>query len=577
MKTLTGIAASPGIAIGPARVYRATDPPLPPRAPGGIEDEWARFERALAAAGEELTELQRNAAERAGSHEASIFMAHQMMIQDPLLAGGVRDRLSKGATAEQAVSEVARQIADQLAAMTDPLFAARAADVRDVGRRVVRILLGHPATSLDDLRAPSIIVADDLTPSDTVSLNPNMTLGFCTAAGGVTSHTAILARTLGLPAVVALGETLLDSIADGDKVILDGGEGLVRVTPSAQRLAEAREQQKDQQRQAHAWAAASRHEARTADGRRVEVAANVGDRTSAGQAAASGAEGIGLFRTEFLFLEVARPPSEDLQREAYAAVFGTMRGKPIIVRTLDVGGDKPPSFLSFPRELNPFLGWRAIRISLERTDLFLTQVRAILQAAPGHDVRIMLPMISRLEEVQRARALVLQAEADLEREGKAHATDLPIGIMVETPAAALLVDVLASSADFFSLGTNDLTQYVLAVDRGNARVAKLFEPLHPAVLRLIRLAIDSAHRSGKWIGMCGELAGNPRALPILVGLGLDEASMVPAAIPQAKALIARLDSARANRLADEVLTLRTSAEVEVRVDEFFSEIGWTAR
>ncbi|HET7012104.1 MAG TPA: phosphoenolpyruvate--protein phosphotransferase [Anaerolineales bacterium] len=573
---LRGIPASEGIAIGPVHCLRPGKPEIPPRTAGAFEDESRRFDEARQAAGRELAELQSRLAERAGAEEAAIFDAHRLMLDDPMFTEQVRRRLQGGAPVEQAVAESAGEIADRLASMSADVFAARAADVRDIGNRLVRILLGRPEASLGVLREPSVIVAEDLTPSEAAGLDPRMTLGFCTAAGGLTSHTAILARMLGLPAVVGLGESLLTSVVDGDEVILDGGDGLVWVAPSASRLSEYRARQEARRRWEQAWRAAARGQGRTADGRRVEVAANVGDLASARQAAASGAEGIGLLRTEFLFLEASRPPSEDEQTEAYAEVFSAMAGRPIIIRTLDIGGDKPPSYVKFPRELNPFLGWRAIRVSLDQPDLFVTQVRAILRAAVGHDVRILLPMVSRQEEVVQARRLIGRAEADLAQDGLPHVEGLPVGIMIETPAAALLVDVLGKTSDFFSLGTNDLTQYTLAVDRGNARVAPLFQTLHPSVLRLVRSAIQAAHAGRKWIGMCGEMAGMRAAIPILVGLGLDELSMAPASIAEAKALIARLDGDQARRLADEALALATGAEISAKADEFLREIGWTS-
>jgi phosphotransferase system enzyme I (PtsI) len=571
---LRGIPASDGIAIGPAHRIHQASKEWPQRQPGPFEDEWGRFEHARRSAGEELAELRRRVGARAGIREAGIFEAHQVMLDDPMLAGLVRERLQQNAPVERAVMEAAEEIADRLASLPDATLASRSADVLDVGNRLVRILLGRPALDLSGLREPAVIVAEDLTPSDTAALDPRMTLGFCTAAGGLTSHTAILARTLGLPAVVGLGEALLESVTDGDGLILDGREGVVWVAPSAALHSDYRRRQQEQRQRAEGWRLRAQIEAHTADGQRVEVAANVGDLASAQQASADGAEGIGLLRTEFLFLGAGQPPSEDEQRAAYAGILETMGEKPVIIRTLDVGGDKPPPYLSFPQEVNPFLGWRAIRVSLERTDLFTTQVRAILRAAVGHDVRIMLPMVSAREEVRRARELVSQAEADLEKEGRSFARGLPLGIMVETPAAALTVDSLAHAADFFSLGTNDLTQYTLAVDRGNARVAPLFQPLHPAVLRLIRLAIDSAHGAGKWIGMCGEMAGMHRAIPILVGLGLDEFSMAPGIIPEAKALIGRVDSASAKRMVEAVLKLATATEIEATVDLFLAGIGW---
>jgi len=571
---LRGLPASEGIAIGPAHRFQVPEKTIPHREPGPFDDEWRRFDQARQAAGRELSELRQRLSQRAGEGEAAIFDAQRMMLDDPLLSDHVRRRLREGVSVEQAVAGAAGQIADQLASMTDELFAARAADIADVGDRLVRILLGRPAADLGELREPSVIVAEELTPSDTAGLDPAMTLGFCTAAGGLTSHSAILARTLGLPAVVGMGEGTLERIADGDELILDGGQGVVWVAPSASLLTEYRGRQADRRKQAAAWRSAAEGEARTSDGRRFEVAANVGDLASARQAAANGAEGIGLLRTEFLYLEARRPPPEDEQRKAYGEIFAAMNGKPVIVRTLDVGGDKPPTYLTFPHELNPFLGWRAIRVSLDRPDLFITQVRAILRAALGHDVRIMLPMVSGFDEVRRARELVARAETDLGKEGLPFARDLPLGIMVETPAAAVLVDVLAREADFFSLGTNDLTQYTLAVDRGNARVAPLFQPLHPAVLRLVRTAIDSAHGAGKWIGMCGELAGMRNAIPILLGLGLDEFSMAAGSIPEAKALIGRMDLEQARRLAEETLALATADEIEARMERFLGEIGW---
>jgi phosphoenolpyruvate-protein phosphotransferase len=571
---LRGIPASGGIAIGPAHRLQPARHDLPQRKADPFEEEWRSFALARQAAGEELAELRRRMAVRVGENEAAIFDAHRAMVDDPMLIDRVRERLQQNVVIEQAVTEAAAEIAGRLATLPDATLAARSADVIDVGNRLVRILLGRPALDLSGLREPAVVVAEDLTPSDTAALDPMMTLGFCTAGGGLTSHTAILARTLGLPAVVGLGEALLESVTDGDELVLDGGEGVVWVAPSAALHSDYRRRQQAQRRRAEIWRSGTPIEAHTADGRRVEVAANVGDLASARQAAASGAEGIGLLRTEFLFLEANRAPSEEDQRSAYAGIFEAMGGKPVIVRTLDIGGDKPPPYLAFPRELNPFLGWRAIRVSLERTDLFATQIRAILRAAVGYNVRIMLPMVSALEEVRQARVLVAQAEADLAKEGHSFARGLPLGIMVETPAAAVLVDMLAGEAEFFSLGTNDLTQYTLAVDRGNARVAPLFQPLHPAVLRLIHMAIDSAHRAGKWVGMCGELAGLRKAIPILVGLGLDELSMAPGSIPEAKALIALLESGQARRLADEVLALGTSAEVAAKMDGFLANLGW---
>jgi phosphotransferase system enzyme I (PtsI) len=364
----------------------------------------------------------------------------------------------------------------------------------------------------------------------------------------------------------------MQRVSAGDEVVLVGSEGLLLVGPEAETVAAYRRLEAEDRRRRETRRGRAAREARTTDGRRVEVAANVGDLASARAAVDNGADGVGLLRTEFLYLDEKDPPGEAKQIAAYREIFSSLGGRPIIIRTLDIGGDKPPSYLLFPREANPFLGWRAVRVSLDRPDLFRTQLRAILQASVGHEVRVMIPMVTGLEEVRRVRTMLAEAEAELAKEGRPHAGGLAMGIMVETPAAAVLVDILAEAADFFSLGTNDLTQYALAVDRGNASVAAVYQPLHPAVLRLIRTAIEAAHSAGKWIGMCGELAGLPKAVPILLGLGLDEFSMVPSQIPAIKDLISRLDGNAARALADEVLQLPTAGDVERHMESFLTEL-----
>ncbi len=447
--------------------------------------------------------------------------------------------------------------------MDDELFAARALDVKDVGHRILRILLGLPDTALSAVTEPSIIIAEDLTPSDTASLDPKLTLGFITAQGGLTSHSAILARTLGLPAIVGMGNGLLDRVSNDTFIVMDGRTGEMIIEPDQETI--ARYEQIKIQRELHLLIlkAAAEKDALTANGRRVEVAANVGEVASTRDAMEHGAEGIGLLRTEFLYLEDTQPPSEEKQYHIYREIFEVMSGRPVIVRTLDIGGDKPPSYLPFPYEMNPFLGWRAIRISLDEPELFKTQLRAILRAAVGHHARIMFPMVSDLDELRRARGIAEAVKRDLELASVEFAVDVPIGIMVETPAAAVLVDVLAEASDFFSLGTNDLTQYTMAVDRGNAKVSGLFQPLHPAVLRLIRQTIDAGHAKGKWVGMCGELAGMTKAIPILLGFGLDEFSMNPRAIPEAKHLIAKLTDEKAREIAGQAMSFGTAAEIEI--------------
>jgi phosphotransferase system enzyme I (PtsI) len=572
-RTLKGIAACAGIAIGPAFFYHPWQPELPQRTAGPVQEEMRRFQAACERAARELDAIKVTVLERSDAETAAIFEAHKLMVQDPMLTDAVRARLETGKTVELAVLEASQELASMLGAVQDALIAAREADMRDVGRRLLRILLGSTDTSIDDLRAPAVIVAHDLTPSETAGLRPELTLGFCTAGGGLTSHVSILARTLGLPAVVGLGREALEGIPDGAGLVLDGRRGMVTIEPTQATLQRYQsEWQAGSARLAQARAA-SAQPAATADGRRVEVAANIGDVASAREAVQFGAEGVGLLRTEFLYLGSTQPPTEGQQIEAYRSVFAAMGERPVIVRTLDIGGDKPPGYLKFDVEQNPFLGWRAIRICLDEPVLFKTQLRAILRAAVGTRALIMFPMISSLEELRAAKDMLNQARAELKAKGLDYAPEVPVGIMVETPAAALLAEAFARECDFLSLGTNDLTQYTLAVDRTNARLAKLFQPLHPAVLQLIKKTIDAAHRQGKWAGMCGELAGMPMAIPILVGMGLDEFSMAPRSIPEAKRLIGQLASDRAGEIARQAVQCATAAEVEALMASALEELS----
>jgi len=572
-KTLKGIPASDGISIGPTFCYIPADLAIPDVTPGTVDEEMTRYVAARDRAHSELQELCEIVRERAGAEEAAIFEAHQVMLGDPALESKVRELVEAGSTAERALDQAVNELAGILAGMGDELFAARALDVKDVGRRILRILLGLPDTALDAVTKPSIIVAEDLTPSDTARLDPQLTLGFVTEQGGLTSHSAILARTLGLPAIVGMGVGLLEKLPSGTMIILDGDTGELIVNPKDKIIERYKKTKQQRERQLQILQEAAEKDAHTSNGRRVEVGANIGEVETARTAVKHGAEGVGLLRTEFLYLEDIQPPSEERQCAAYRAIFEVMGGRPVIVRTLDIGGDKPPSYMPFPQEMNPFLGWRAIRISLEEQDLFKTQLRAILRAAHGHSGLIMFPMISDLDEIRRAREMVELVKEELTRQSIPFSPDVPVGIMVETPAAAMLVDLLAQDSDFFSLGTNDLTQYTLAVDRGNSKVAGLFQPLHPSVLRLIKGTIDAAHSHGKWVGMCGELAGMTNAIPILLGLGLDEFSMSPRAIPAAKDLIGKLSDNKAQQIAAQALSLPTAAEVEAYIQNDLNELG----
>jgi phosphotransferase system enzyme I (PtsI) len=571
---LQGIAASDGIAIGPAFCYAVPDLTIPIRPIEQPNVELARFQSAQEQARMELQSLRENVALRTkGDEFAAIFDAHEMMLDDPMLADKVTQKIQDGIIVEQAVADATQELAAMLAGMKDEYFAARAADVQDVGRRVLRILLGLADTALSNLHTPSIIIAHDLTPSDTARLDPDLALGFCTAFGGLTSHSAILARTLGLPAIVGMGIELVETVKTGDPLLMDGSSGSLIFSPGEETITRYQKLKQEKESQLLIVKASAQNEARTADGRRVEVAANIGEEETAREAVEFGAEGVGLLRTEFLYLNETHAPDEEKQYRIYKAIFEIMGQRPVIIRTLDIGGDKPPSYMPFPQEMNPFLGWRAIRMCLEDTPLFQTQLRAILRAAVGHDIRIMFPMIISLDELLCARDIIAHIEAELRQEGVEFAEHVPVGIMVETPAAAVLTDILAEAADFFSLGTNDLTQYTLAVDRGNEKVANLYQPLHPAVLRLIKLTIDSAHRKGKWVGMCGELAGMQKAIPILLGMGLDEFSMASRSIPLAKHLMGKITDAQAAQITNHVLSLSSAIDIEAYMKTVLAALG----
>lgn len=571
-KNFRGIPASAGIAIGSVFCYIPTKLTIPDCPACTINEEMTRFEMARKDARVELQHLFAAVEKRAGKEDALIFEAHQEMLSDPALEGKIRELVTGGLTAEQAVVRATEELAGLLASMSDELFAARALDVKDVGRRILRILLGLPDTALSAITQPSIVVADDLTPSDTASLDPALTLGFITAQGGLTSHSAILARTLGLPAIVGMGSDLLENVSDGLSLVMDGDTGEMILEPGPETIARYRKIQAQRESKLLVLKNAAEKQAVTANGRRVEVAANIGEVSSARTAMEHGAEGIGLLRTEFLYLEDTQPPGEEKQYRIYREIFEVMSGRPVIVRTLDIGGDKPPSYLPFPEEMNPFLGWRAIRICLDEPELFKSQIRAILRAAVGHQARIMFPMISDLDELRRAREIVETVKRDLQRDGVEFSENVPVGIMVETPAAAMFVDILAEASDFFSIGTNDLTQYTMAVDRGNAKVSGLYQPLHPSVLRLIKQTIEAGHSKGKWVGMCGELAGMTKAIPILLGFGLDEFSMNPRAIPEAKHLLSRITDEKAIEIASQAMSFGTAAEIENYMQEIMASL-----
>ncbi len=559
-RTIHGVGASVGIAIGPVFRYEAREQLVERRHIDDTAAEQARLDAALAQAQAEIQALAARAQHDVGSSNASIFEAHEMFLSDPELLEEVRTMIeTQHVNADYAWKASTEQHVAALRSLGDEYLAARAADVEDVAKRVIRVLQGVEEQAAQ-LSEPSVIVAVELAPSDTVTLNKHNVLAFCTARGGATSHVAILSKALGIPAIVGLGRTA-DQLHNGMQVIVNGANGEIVIEPDAATIASYRQQATSL---AHAQTEAqekAREPAITADGKRVEVVANIGAPGEAPGALAYGAEGVGLLRTEFLFLDRETAPDEDEQMAVYSAIMETMGQRPVVIRTLDIGGDKPASYLDMPDEMNPFLGVRGLRLSLAHPDMFQVQLRALLRAGAGHNLKIMFPMVATRGEVLAAREQIAVAQESLASRDISYARQCEVGIMVEVPSAALMADVLADVVDFFSIGTNDLSQYTLAADRTNAATAPLADALHPAVLRLIREVIEAAHAHGKWVGLCGELAGDPLAVPVLLGLGLDEFSMSARSVPLVKQAIRRYTVVQAREIAQPALSLGDAGEV----------------
>jgi phosphocarrier protein FPr len=557
MSVVRGLPAAQGIAVGPVHQLRHVEIAVREVTTGPAHEQ-ARLQTALDAARQQLAALGNQMLVRRGGWEASMFQVHEEILRDPDLLTQVQVNIESGQSAAEAWQAAIAQSASELAELPDELLAERAIDVRDVGERVLRLLVGlnSPTASLPN--EPFVLIAHDLRPSDAAVLDPRRVLGFCTAAGGPHAHTAILARALGLPAVVGAGPLVLD-IPDRTSVILDGGAGTITIGPDTVEVDRARTAQRQAAVRNEASVQANLNPVSTADGHRVDVVANVGSLSEAQDAAAAGAEGVGLLRTEFLFLARTRPPTEDEQFAVYRDIVQAMNGRPVIVRTLDVGGDKVPPYLTLPVEENPVLGERGIRLCLANLDLLRTQLRAILRAAAFGPLRVMFPMVSDLGELRRVRAVVDTLRTEL------GAPPVEIGIMIEIPSAALMVDAFSAEVDFFSIGTNDLTQYTLAMDRAHPTLSLHLDGLHPAVLRLIDGAVRAARKAGKRVALCGELSSDPMAVPILLGLGIQELSVSVSAIPAVRTQIRSLDLAKCRELAARALACGTAQEVRERV------------
>jgi phosphocarrier protein FPr len=550
---LPGIPASPGLAIGPLRYLKRSKFVVEATAKDS-EAEQARLKQAIEAARIQLQELYQEVKNKSGASRAAIFLAHAEFLQDPELEQDVIARINSGASAGWAWQQGIELRVAELKKLDDPLLAGRAIDLSDVGNRVLRFLAHVMEAGPELPKEPVVLIAEDLTPSDTAALDPTMILGFGTASGGPTSHSAIIARALGIPALVGAGPALM-KLSEGSEAILDGDKGNLYLEPSAGTVAAARKAQsmiaklREQEKLGRYQAAIM------TDGHRVEVVANISKAVEAEQAVQAGGEGVGLLRTEFLFLERASPPSEQEQFDAYREMVQALNGLPLIIRTLDIGGDKNVPYLNLPREENPFLGVRGIRLCLAQPELFRTQLRAIYRASQQGPIKLMFPMISTLEDLETAKVLADQVRAEVGAE------PVEIGIMIEVPSAVLMAEELARETDFFSIGTNDLTQYTLAMDRLHPMLAKQADGLHPAVLRMIDRTVRAARSAGKWVGVCGGIAGDPRGAIILVGLGVTELSVSIPSIAAVKAQLRRLAYRDAQALAQQALACRSAAEV----------------
>jgi len=558
---IRGIAASSGIAI--AKAYKLVEPDLT-YSKTSVEDvpkEIDRFRQALERSKGELKAIRAYTNENLGADKAAIFDAHLLVLSDPELIHPIEEKIeNEKVNAEHALKETADMFIAIFEQMDNEYMRERAADIKDVTKRVLAHLLNVEIPNPSTISEEVVVIAVDLTPSDTAQLNRQFVKGFVTDIGGRTSHSAIMARSLEIPAVVGT-KNVSSIVENGDIVILDGMTGDVHINPTKELLDSYKEQQKAFDLQKAEWAKLKNEKSVTIDGHQVELAANIGTADDVEGALNNGAEGVGLFRTEFLYMGRDELPSEDVQFEAYKTVLENMGGKPVVVRTLDIGGDKELSYLKLPDEMNPFLGFRAIRLCLEEKDLFRTQLRALLRASAYGHLKIMFPMIATVQEFREAKALLLEEKEKLIQEGVRVSENIEVGIMVEIPSTAVLADQFAKEVDFFSIGTNDLIQYTMAADRMNERVSYLYQPYNPSILRLIQMVINAAHKEGKWAGMCGEMAGDETAIPILLGLGLDEFSMSASSILRARSLIRQLNLADMKQLAEKAVQMSTSEEV----------------
>ncbi|EKO3771521.1 phosphoenolpyruvate-protein phosphotransferase PtsI [Vibrio metschnikovii] len=570
---ISGILASPGIAIGKALLLQEDEIVLNTNtiSDADVAAEIERFYDARAKSSAQLTVIKQKALETFGEEKEAIFEGHIMLLEDEELEDEIlalikNDKLS----ADNAIYTVIEEQAAALESLDDEYLKERATDIRDIGTRFVKNALGINIVSLSDINQKVILVAYDLTPSETAQINLDYVLGFACDIGGRTSHTSIMARSLELPAIVGTND-ITKQVKNGDMLVIDAINNKIFVNPTEAELEQAKQVQRDFFAEKEELAKLKDLPAQTLDGHSVEVCGNIGTVKDCDGIIRNGGEGVGLYRTEFLFMDRDALPTEEEQYQAYKQVAEAMKGQSVIIRTMDIGGDKDLPYMDLPKEMNPFLGWRAIRISLDRRDILRDQLRGILRASAHGTLRIMFPMIISVEEIRELKNAIEEYKAELRSEGLAFDENIEIGVMVETPASAAIAHHLAKEVAFFSIGTNDLTQYTLAVDRGNEMISHLYNPLSPAVLTVIKQVIDASHAAGKWTGMCGELAGDERATLLLLGMGLDEFSMSGISIPKVKKVIRNTNFAEVKAMAEHALSLPTAAEIEACVEKFIAE------
>ncbi|WP_099187856.1 phosphoenolpyruvate--protein phosphotransferase [Tepidibacter mesophilus] len=567
---IKGTNASPGIALGKALVLEHNEIVIEKRTIENIELEQKKLTDAIAKSKEELTKVKEKALAELGAEKAEIFEAHLLVLEDPELVDSTLNKIKdEKINADYAFNEVKSMFVSMFESMDNEYMKERAADIKDVANRVLRHILDIKFVDLSALEEEVVLIAHDLTPSDTATMNKKKVLGFLTDIGGRTSHTAIMARTLEIPAVVGL-KNITETVKDGDYLIFNGETGEVIINPDEQIINEYKDLKENFEKEKKELESLKGQESKTLDSRHVELAGNIGTPNDVQGLINNDAEGVGLYRTEFLYMDRSDFPTEDEQYESYKAVLESMSPKPIVIRTLDIGGDKELSYLQMDKEMNPFLGYRAIRLCLDRQDIFKTQLRALLRASIHGNLRIMFPMISSLEELLSAKEILESVKSDLDKEGVDYSKDIEVGMMIEVPSAALISDILAKHVDFFSIGTNDLIQYTTAVDRMNEKIHNLYNQFNPAVLRLIKMVIDNGHKEGKWVGMCGEAAGDKRMIPILLGMGLDEFSMSPISILPARKLINSLKYEEMKSVAEKVVSMGTAKEIEEYMQNNFA-------